>query len=376
MGIRANNPTGLILSGGGARAAYQVGVLGAISEILPEKAANPFDVISGTSAGALNAAALAAGAWRFSNAVRRLEMVWKNLSSDQVYNLQSGNLLTSASTVVLNAMSGKAAEQPRSILDNAPLGELLKRVISFRRIQRNIDLGLLDAVSITSSAYGSGESVSFYQAMKGINDWHGPHRIGLRTKLTLDHLLASSALPLLFPAVKIGTQFYGDGAVRQLAPTSTALHLGARRLLVIGVSGNKERKADQELPQDPPGLMHILGHIMNSAFVDTLENDLESLRHMNDLIPFFNRRARRQIGYAVHEVELLEISPSRELNQLAQEHYAELPKALSSYIKPGGAGTLLSLVLFEQGFCSALYQLGYDDAMAKADDIRRFFHLS
>lgn len=376
MSIRADNPTGLILSGGGARAAYQVGVLGAISKILPDKAANPFDVISGTSAGALNAAALAAGAWRFSNAVRRLEMVWKNLSSDQVYNLQSGNLLTSASTVVLNAMSGKAAEQSRLILDNAPLRELLKRVISFRRIQRNIDLGLLDAVSITSSAYGTGESVSFYQAMKGINGWRGPHRIGLRTELTLDHLLASSALPLLFPAVKIGTQFYGDGAVRQLAPTSTALHLGARRLLVIGVSGNKERKADQELPQDPPGLMHILGHIMNSAFVDTLENDLESLRHMNDLIPFLNRRARRQIGYPVHEVELLEISPSRELNQLAQEHYGELPKALSSYIKAGGSGTLLSLVLFEQGFCSALYQLGYDDALAKIDDIRRFFRLS
>lgn len=376
MGIRADNPTGLILSGGGARAAYQVGVLGAIAKILPAQAPNPFAVISGTSAGALNAAALAAGAWRFSNAVRRLELVWKNLSSDQVYNLQSGNLLASASTVVLNAMSGKSAAQSRSILDNAPLGELLQRVISFRRIQRNIDVGLLDAVSITSSAYGTGESVSFYQAMKGIDDWRGPHRIGRRTNLSLDHLLASSALPLLFPAVRIGKQFYGDGAVRQLAPTSTALHLGARRLLVIGVSGNKESKLDQEFQQDPPGLMDIFGHIMNSAFVDTLENDLESLRHMNDLIPFLDRRARRQVGYPVHEVELLEISPSRELNLLAQEHYDELPKALSSYLKPGGAGTLLSLVLFEQGFCSALYQLGYDDAMAKADEIRRFFRLS
>ena len=122
--------------------------------------------------------------------------------------------------------------------------------------------------------------------------------------------------------------------------------------------------------------MHTLGHLMNSAFVDILEYDLDSLRHMNDLIPVLNRRARRQIGYAVHEVEPLEISPSRELNQLVQEHYAELPKALSSYIKPVGAGTLLSLVLFEQGFCSALHQLGYDDAMAKAEDIRRFFHFS
>ena len=350
-------------------------MLGAIAQILPERSPNPFHVISGTSAGALNAAALAAGAWRFSNAVRRLELVWKNLSSDQIYNLHSGNLLTSASTVVLNALSGKPSEQSRSILDNAPLGELLKRVISFRRIQRNIDIGLLDAVSITSSAYGSGESVSFYQAMKGIDDWRGPHRMGIRTTLTLEHLLASSALPLLFPAVKIGSQFYGDGAVRQLAPTSTALHLGARRLLVIGVSGNKGTTEDQELPSEAPGLMNILGHIMNSAFVDTLENDLESLRHMNDLIPFMDRRARHRIGYPVHEIELLEISPSRELNQLAQEHYDELPKALSGYIKPGGAGSLLSLVLFEQGFCNALYDLGYRDAMAKSAEIRSFFRL-
>ncbi len=366
--------TGLILSGGGARAAYQIGVLRAVANILPKGASNPFQVISGTSAGALNAASLATHAQRLRTGVRTLEYIWRNIRSEQIYDPQSGNLLTGASGLLLNMLSGKR-NGPVRLLDNTPLSQLLSRVIKFERIQRYIDCGLLDALSVTASAYGTGESVSFYQAVQGVEDWEGPHRIGRRTRLGLDHLMASSAIPVFFPAVQIGEQFYGDGAVRQLAPTSPALHLGAQRLFVIGVSGNRTAAPLADPEDESPNLSRILGHIMNSAFVDTLENDLQFLRHMNEVVPHVSARILRNEHINLKHIELLEVSPSRELNVMATEYYDELPRPLSRYIKSDSSGTLLSLVLFEKGFCTALGELGYADAMEKETEIRRFFSL-
>jgi len=364
---------GLILSGGGARAAYQIGVLRAIATILPKPARNPFHVIAGTSAGALNAASLATHAHHLRTAVRILENIWKNISSDMVYDLHSANLLSGASGLVLNMLSGKNSDSAVALLNNTPLADLLARVIKFDRIQHNIDIGLLDALSITASAYGSGESVSFYQAIKNIENWQGPHRIGVRTELGLDHLMASAAIPVIFPAVKLGAQYFGDGAIRQLAPTSTALHLGARRLLAIGVSGNRIKAPLEDEMTEQPSLSQILGHILNSAFVDTLENDLEFLRQLNAVTPFVPESTIKDNAIYMNKVDLLEISPSRELNVLAMEHYHELPKAMTRYIKEGSSGTLLSLILFERGFCSALCRLGFEDAMEKEGRIRDFF---
>ncbi len=364
---------GLILSGGGARAAYQVGVLSAIAKLLPKNSPNPFHIISGTSAGALNAAALACQAHRLRTGVRFLEHLWKNISSDQIYTPQSGNFLTSASAMLLSTMTAKSSEVPRSLLDNTPLYDLLARVLKLDRIQRNIDRGLLDALSITASSYSTGESVSFYQAMKGLSDWEGPHRIGRRSQIELSHLMASTALPVLFPAVKIANHHYGDGAVRQLAPTSTPIHLGAKRLLAIGVSGNRTKAPLENEMTSPPSLSQILGHILNSAFVDTLENDLEFLRHMNDVLPHVAHSIRTSSGFQAQEIDLLEISPSQELNELAIDFYQELPRQMAKHIKPDSSGTLLSLVLFEKGFCSALWKMGYEDALSKESEIRQFF---
>jgi NTE family protein len=215
--------------------------------------------------------------------------------------------------------------------------------------------------------------VSFYQAVKGIEDWQGPHRIGIRTELALPHLMASTAIPIIFPAVQIDNQYYGDGAIRQLAPTSTAIHLGARRILAIGVSGNSTQAPLEDELKEQPSLPQIIGHILNSAFVDTLENDLETLRHVNEIIPYVSKRAIRDHDIELIEVELLEISPSKQLNLLAMEYYDELPKPMSRYIKEESSGTMLSLILFETGFCTALWQLGFDDAMAKEMEIRQFF---
>jgi NTE family protein len=366
-------PIGLILSGGGSRAAYQIGVLRAVANILPKDAANPFRVMSGTSAGALNAVSLATHAHRLRTGVRTLEYIWKNISSDQIYDPQSGNLLSSASSLVLSMLSGKTTESSSSLLQNGPLGKLLERVIKFEKIQHNIDIGLIDAVSVTASAYSSGESVSFYQAVKGIHDWEGPHRIGLRTQLQLNHLMASTAIPLIFPSVQIENQFYGDGAIRQIAPTSTAIQLGARRIFAVGVSGNRSKALLQDEMDEQPSLLQIIGHILNSAFVDTLENDLEFLQKLNQVIPHVPPGILAQHDIAMTEVDLLEISPSKELSLLAMEYYDELPKPMSRYIKAESSGAMLSLILFEKGFCSALWQLGFNDAMAKEDEIRTFF---
>lgn len=364
---------GLLLSGGGARAAYQVGVLRAIAVLLPKNASNPFHIISGTSAGALNAASLACHAHRLPTAVSLLEYVWKNISSDQVYTPQSGNMLGSASAMLLTTVRNKKGETPLALLDNTPLTELLQRVLKLNRIQRNIDRGLLDALSITASAYSTGESVSFYQGIKGLRDWEGPHRIGRRSKIKHAHLLASAALPVLFAAVKIGKQYYGDGSVRQLAPTSTPIHLGARRLLAIGVSGNRIKSPLENKMTAPPSLAQILGHMLNSAFVDTLDNDLDFLRAMNKTLDHVPARIRNYGKLDAQKIELLEISPSKELNILAGEYYEELPKQMAKHIKPDSSGTLLSLVLFEKGFCTALLELGFQDAMAYESEIRHFF---
>lgn len=365
-------PTGLILSGGGARAAYQVGVLRALARLLPERAPNPFDIICGTSSGALNAAVLAMEAECLQNGVKSLSEIWGNISSDAVYEPMAGNLFVSVSNLMLSIVAGGAAPRASAFLDNKPLRMLLKRKLELDKIQRNIDRGLLDALGITTSAYGTGASVSFYQAVKGTEDWTGPHRIGRRCKLGIKHLMASCAIPLLFPAVSIEGQYYCDGAVRQVSPASPALRLGARRLFVVGVSGNRSKAGSDESLTEEPSSYQVLGHIMNGAFVDTLENDLDVLRRMNRIA---SRRGNldRPSGDSRAPVEFLEISPSERVNQLAVDYYDELPKGMARYIKQDSSSTMLSLILFEQGYCNRLADLGFHDAMAKEDEIREFF---
>lgn len=365
-------PTGLILSGGGARAAYQVGVLRALARLLPERAPNPFDIICGTSSGALNAAVIAAEADCLQSGVNSLSEIWGNISSDTVYEPMTGNLFVSVSNLMLSILAGGSAPRASAFLDNNPLRKLLKRKLEFGRIQRNIDRGLLDAIGITASAYGTGASVSFYQAVKGTEDWTGPHRIGRRCKLGTKHLMASCAIPLLFPAVSIEGQYYCDGAVRQVSPASPALRLGARRLFVIGVSGNRSKARSDESLTEEPSSYQVLGHIMNGAFVDTLENDLDVLRRMNRMA----RRRQDDQDQSAKErrnpIEFLEISPSERVSQLAVDYYDELPKGMARYIRKDNSSTMLSLILFEQGYCNRLADLGFHDAMAKEDKIREF----
>lgn len=368
---------GLILSGGGARAAYQVGVLMAIADLLPRGARNPFPVICGTSAGALNAAGLAAHAHNYRMGVRGLERVWSNLTADQVYRTDLWSFLRSFFRWMLFAASGTTPVNG-ALLDSRPLRKLLSLIINFPRIQQSLERGDLEALSITASCYANGESVAFFQARDGqLREWQRARRFGRRSVIGVEHLLASAAIPILFPAVKVGDQYFGDGALRQFAPISPALHLGANRILVIGVSGNVSAAHQREL-SGYPSLAQVLGHILNSLFVDTLEGDVERLERINHTLSGIPPQVRRERGITLREVEVLKIYPSEPIDEIAAAHIRELPRTLRFFLRGSGAtrspgATAVSYLLFEPGFTRALIALGYRDAMAREDEIRAFF---
>ncbi|MCB1649233.1 MAG: patatin-like phospholipase family protein [Pseudomonadales bacterium] len=363
----------LVLSGGGARGAYQVGVLRAIANLLPHQSPNPFQIITGASAGSLNAAAVASSAQRLRTGVRALEYVWKNISSEQVYRLDSSGLISNASNWVFSFLSNRRRNTPTSLLDNAPLEALLEKVIKFDRVTRNIERGFIQALAVTASGYSSGESVSFYQGVAGLKNWEHPHRIGIRTQLTIKHLMASTAIPTLFPAVRINREYFGDGAIRQLAPLSPAIQLGADRILAIGVS-SKSRRPEKGFEPTHPSLTQILAHILNSAFVDTMTNDIEILRRYNRMVPLIPPElAAKERVLHLRNIDLLDITPSENLNDIASDYFDSLPRALKLFVRDAGSSTVLSLLMFEKCYTSRLIELGYNDAMEKEQEILAFF---
>ncbi len=371
--------TGLILSGGGARAAYQVGVLAAIAELLPGGAANPFPVIVGTSAGAINAVSLASGALDFARAVEHLTAFWQGFESHRVLRSDWPGVIHQASRFVGHSLMGVGADVPVALLNSSPLRDLLDEKINFSGIQQAIAEQQLRAIAVTAFGYSSGQAVTFYQGKGAIDGWLRHRRIGLSTMLTVEHLLASSAIPLLFAPIKIGEEYFGDGALRQSAPISPALHLGATRVLVVGVSGNPrgpdmQGGQQRQYSAQQPTLAQIGGHMLNSTFIDSLESDielLERLNHFSSLLP----AQPHSLGLA--PIEVLVIAPSQPIDEIAARHRHELPSALRMFLRgPGatktsGAG-VLSYLLFESGYCQELIALGRRDAMAKREALCRF----
>lgn len=374
--------TGLVLSGGGARAAYQVGVLAAIADLLPDATRNPFPVIVGTSAGAINAVGLACGALHFSEAVRRLTQVWQNFRCEQVYRTDWPGLVHQASRFIGRSLLGIGPQVPVALLDNSPLRTLLANEMDFSGIAAAVRARHLRAVAVTAFGYESGQAVTFYQGRAAIDPWLRHRRVGVPTRLGLDHLLASAAIPLVFPPVRVNREYFGDGALRQVAPISPALHLGASRILVIGVSSNPEHNDPmRRSPADgaPPSLAQISGHMLNSTFIDNLEADMELLERLNMLgRSVADRNAQRRLG--LKPVDVLTINPSQSLDRIAARHRMELPRALRFFLRgPGatrasGAG-VLSYLLFEPGYCNELIELGYQDAMGRKHDLCKFLGL-
>ncbi len=377
------NRIGLILTGGGARAAYQIGVLKAIAESLPRHAHNPFPIICGTSAGALNATALAVNAQSFRKGVQYTHNIWRNFHANQVYRTDAVGVFNNGVlwlSGLLMASLGFRMPRQISLLDNSPLVELLEEVLPCEKIQQSIDAGLLYALSVTASGYGSGQSVTFYQGVKDIMPWKRTRRVGVPTHIKLEHLLASSAIPFIFPAVLINREYFGDGSMRQIAPISSALHLGATRVLVVGVSHDDDYDpSKREHIGGHPSLAHIAGHALNSIFLDSMEVDLERVSQINQLVTAMPEAVRDKLN--LKHVDVLSISPSQSIEKIAERFAKELPWTIRVLLRLVGvrqhSGTsLVSYLLSEKKFCSALIDLGYHDALAQREKISAFLDVA
>jgi NTE family protein len=371
---------GLILTGGGSRAAYQVGVLKAIAEFLPRASRSPFAVICGTSAGALNAATLAVNARHFRKGVNYLLNVWKHFRVDEVYRADAVGVLRNGvrwvAGLVLSSFGSDKLNYV-SLLDNAPLVELLERALPCEKIQESIDCGALHALSITASGYGSGHSVTFYQGDKNIQPWRRARRVGVPTQIEIQHLLASAAIPFIFPAVHIHREYFGDGSMRQLSPISSALHLGADRVLVVGMGhgGDEDYDSPRNKIDEYPSLAQIAGHALDSIFLDGMEIDLERLRRINAIVSLIPEEIRPSVN--LRHVDALVISPSQPLEKIAEYHLKGLPWPIRILLRSVGVmrrngANLVSYLLFDKSYCRALIDLGYQDAIKRKDEIMAF----
>lgn len=366
------------MTGGGARAAYQVGVLCAIAEMLPEGAENPFPVICGTSAGAINAASLAVAANDFQEGVRLLEDVWINFHVDQVYRSDFLGVLKNSFRFLRSLFSSNYGRHTAiSLLDNSPLQSLLLHRVPLRMLHHCIRSGSLHALGITAWGYTSGQSVTFYQAARDIVPWKRAQRVGVSTQISVQHLMASSAIPFFFPPIKLHREFFGDGSMRQLTPISPALHLGADKVLILGVHKEKDNAPKRVSTTNYPSFAQIAGHAMNSIFVDSLDVDLERLRRINETLKLIPSETRHENNIRLRPIDSMIIYPSIEINEIAQSYAHSLPVTMRSLYRAVGAmspngSTLLSYVLFEAQFCKALIELGRNDALQQKERILQF----
>lgn len=360
----------LVLSGGGARTAWQVGALEALADTWPEERC-PWDILVGTSAGAVCAAVLAAHAddWRLG--VRRLAEVWGNFTVSQVFRSDIPAMLGAGGRWFASAVSGgRFAEAPRALLDNAPLRRLLGASVDWDAIRRHVAAGRLHALALAATTYAGGQHRLFFEAAPSVHDWQGVRRGGRRTQLTLDHLMASAAIPFLFPAVKLEGAYYGDGAMRQLAPLSPAIHLGADRVLVLGVRAPGAAGMPVEMGREhAPSAGEIFGFMLDTLFSDQLDADLDQLRRTNEFLG--------AVGSPVpglRRVAALRLAPQADPRHAAARHVDALPRALRALLGVIGArgeagGLLASYLLFESAYTREMMAAGRAETTARAAEI-------
>ncbi len=390
-----NKVTGLVMTGGGARAGYQAGVLKAVVKIRRDCDAppgNPFHVLAGTSAGAINAAALAARADNFDKSVAGLAYIWKHFHAGQVYRADSiGVIRTGARWLTMMSVGWMLARwrkaRPRSLLDNEPLRELLNVLIPTGRIESNLEAGHLRALAITASSYGSGQHVTFFDTRQSMLPWVRTQRLAVPQAITVDHLLASSAIPFIFPAQALAidghTEFFGDGSMRQSAPISPAIHLGAERIMVIGAGRMHEPpppEGGREGSSEYPNLAQIAGHALSNIFLDALAVDVERLQRINNTLSMLPPEIRAKTN--LRPLELLVIAPSQRLDDIAGRHLDSLPTPVRTLLRGVGVSgrghdargaALASYLLFEEPYTRELVKLGEDDTMARRAEVIKFF---
>jgi NTE family protein len=369
---------GLILPGGGARGAYQVGVLKALAEILGDTAERrfPFPVISGSSAGAINAAVLASHAYSIEEGALRLERFWRSLHCPRIYRTDAWSIFITGLRWVLSftPLISSLVDQPKSLLDNEPLRAFLDRELLLPQIQQGIDSRQLRGVAITASGYTCASAISFFQAADDVQPWERARRSGRATNISVAHLMGSAALPLIFPAFKIGNEYFGDGGMRMVAPLSPAIHLGADRLLVVTT---RDEKPDPEptAPAVYPSFGEIGGYLLDTIFMDRLTADLARLERINHTLSLMTREQYAQTP--LNTIRALVIRPSVDLRDVTQKHAGDIPRPVRLLLRTlGGWGRdwrMASYLLFEPGYASELIELGYQDGMARTEEVQAFF---
>ncbi|AMP06148.1 patatin-like phospholipase family protein [Collimonas pratensis] len=387
--METKQKTGLILTGGGARAAYQIGVMDAVASILREHGwapeQNPFNIICGTSAGAINATALACRVDNFGLGVQKLKDVWEHFTVEQVYRADSLGVLRSGARWLSLLSFGWLlrkwhAHPPNSLLDNTPLITLLHRLLDLDRLDKALADGSLDALAITASSYSGGQHITFYQSAIEIQGWTRSQRHAVRDQIGVGHLLASSAIPFIFPAIPIfcegRRQFFGDGSMRQLAPISPAIHLGASKVMVVGAGRRQEAPTDSPTFARYPSLAQIASHALSSIFLDGLAVDIERLERINHTLSFLTEEQRERTP--LKPVEMLIISPSEQIDDIATKHFGSLPVPIRTLLGGLGAkdvqgGGLASYLLFESGYTRELIRMGQKDTLARRDEVAAFF---
>ncbi|MCW8922118.1 MAG: patatin-like phospholipase family protein, partial [Gammaproteobacteria bacterium] len=277
-------------------------------------------------------------------------------------------------------MGGLGKHNPASFLDRAPLRKLLEKYLPCERIKTSIEAGVIESIGITASAYGAGRSVIFYHSSASIKPWVRERRIARASEITIEHLMASSAIPFVFTAIRLGNDYYGDGTMRQIAPLSPAVHMGAEKILVIGVTNRRPESEETDEPPGYPSLAKVGGHILNSIFIDSLETDLERLRRINRTIHHIPSQHLSQYDLNLRRIDATVITPSEDLQELSYKHVMELPRTIRFFLRGIGAlnnngGSLLSYLLFEKSYCRELINLGYKDAMQRKDELISFLEI-